>query len=203
MLWSFAIATCIVTLMPGPSMVAVVMNSVQRNLAGGVQTAAGVVVADALLLTLTLSGLGTLLHTSAVAFNVLKWGGVVYLVYSGIKVLRSSVDASSEAARPAGNPFLQGFGITMLNPKIIGFLIAFFPQFLNREESIAGQLVVMGPLFLLVVFVTLLFYALTAASVGGALQTRKGRLAVRNASGAALIGCGLLAAAMENRLAAS
>ena len=198
MLWSFVIATCIVTLMPGPSMVAVVMNSIQRGLWDGVQTSLGVVVADAILLALTLSGIGTLLYTSALAFSVLKWGGVAYLVYCGIRQLRSKVDAEEEAGVAKGNAFLQGFGITMLNPKIIGFLVAFFPQFLQREESIAGQLVVLGPVFLLVVFATLLFYALTATSVRGVLQTRKGRVVLKNVSGGALVGCGVLAAGMTN-----
>lgn len=198
MLWSFVIATCIVTLMPGPSMVAVVMNSIQRTLSHGVQTALGVVVADAILLALTLSGIGTLLYASSLAFSLLKWGGVAYLVYSGVKQLRSNVDAEDSKAQAKGNAFLQGFGITMLNPKIIGFLVAFFPQFLNREESIAAQLVVLGPVFLLVVFATLLFYALTATSVRGVLQTRKGRLVLKNVSGGALVGCGVLAAGMTN-----
>jgi len=198
MLWSFVIATCVVTLMPGPSMVAVVMNSIQRTLSHGVQTALGVVVADAILLALTLSGIGTLLYASSLAFGVLKWGGVAYLVYSGIKQLRSNVDAEDSQTQAKGNAFLQGFGITMLNPKIIGFLVAFFPQFLNREESIACQLAVLGPVFLLVVFATLLFYALTAMSVRGVLQTRKGRLVLKNVSGGALVGCGMLAAGMTN-----
>lgn len=197
MLFSFILATCIVTLMPGPSMVAVMMNSVQRGLMQGIQTIAGVVAADAILLALTLSGIGTLLYASSLAFSVLKWGGVAYLVYSGVKQLRSSVDKDSRTDAATGNAFLQGFGITMLNPKIIGFLVAFFPQFLHRDESIVQQLVVLGPLFLLIVFVTLLFYALTAAGIRGYLETRRGRLALRNTSGLALIGCGLFAVTME------
>ncbi|HZW21306.1 LysE family translocator [Noviherbaspirillum sp.] len=198
MLWSFVIATCVVTLMPGPSMVAVVMNSIQRSLAQGVQTALGVVAADAILLALTLSGIGTLLYTSSLAFSVLKWGGVAYLVYCGIRQLRSKVDEADSQAQAKGNAFLQGFGITMLNPKIIGFLVAFFPQFLSREESIVRQLTVLGPVFLAVVFATLLFYALTASAVRGVLQTRRGRVVLKNVSGGALVGCGVLAAGMSN-----
>jgi len=198
MLWSFVIATCVVTLMPGPSMVAVVMNSIQRSLAQGVQTALGVVAADAILLALTLSGIGTLLYTSSLAFSVLKWGGVAYLVYCGIRQLRSKVDEEDGRAQAKGNAFLQGFGITMLNPKIIGFLVAFFPQFLDREESIVRQLTVLGPVFLAVVFATLLFCALTASAVRGVLQTRRGRIVLKNVSGGALVGCGVLAAGMSN-----
>jgi len=198
MLWSFVIATCVVTLMPGPSMVAVVMNSVRRSLARGVQTALGVVAADAILLALTLSGIGTLLYTSSLAFSVLKWGGVAYLVYCGIRQLRSKVDEEDSQAQAKGNAFLQGFGITMLNPKIIGFLVAFFPQFLNREESVVRQLTVLGPVFLAVVFATLLFYALSASAVRGLLQSRRGRVVLKNVSGGALVGCGVLAAGMRN-----
>ncbi|MBY4675784.1 LysE family translocator [Marinobacterium sp. CAU 1594] len=205
MLLSFVIASCVVTLMPGPSMIIVMLNAAQRGLLSGVQTALGVVVADALLLVLTLSGIGTLLYSSAMAFSILKWAGVCFLVYLGIKQLaflpqpdeRNETDHNQPVAAPRRHAFLQGLATTLLNPKIIGFFVAFFPQFLDPQQSIASQLLLLGPLFLLIVFVILCGYALFAVSVGSFIAGRRSKLAIKNASGAALIGCGVLAATME------
>lgn len=205
MLLSFVIASCVVTLMPGPSMIIVMLNAAQRGLLSGVQTALGVVVADALLLVLTLSGIGTLLYSSALAFSVLKWAGAAYLIYLGVKQLGTlskaedghSTDDPQTAAGPRRHAFLQGLGTTLLNPKIIGFFVAFFPQFLDPQQSIASQLLLLGPLFLLIVFLILCGYALFAVSVGSFVSGRRSKLAAQNASGAALIGCGVLAATLE------
>ncbi len=196
MLLSFIVATTVVSLMPGPSMIVIMMNSIDRGLAQGIQTIAGAVLADAILLLLTLSGVGTILYTSALAFSLLKWFGVLYLIYLGYVQLKSKVEEEeSKAARP-GNAFLQGLGTTLLNPKIIGFLIVFFPQFLNREESVLKQLFVLGPLFLLIVFIVFLLCALAARSIRGAMASRKGKVVFKNVSGISLIGCGLLSAGM-------
>ncbi len=197
MLWSFIVATTLISLMPGPSMVIIMMTALDRGLAKSIQTILGVVVADAILLLLVLSGLGALLYTSAVAFTALKWLGVAYLIYLGIAQLRSKVedDSSHAAGDRRTSPFLQGLGTTLLNPKIIGFLIVYFPQFLNREEPVLNQMRVLGPLFLLIVFAVFLLCALGAKALRSVLETRRGRVMVKNASGVSLIGCGVLSAA--------
>lgn len=197
MMLSFIIATCIISLMPGPSMILVMTNSIQKDFLSGIKTIFGVIFADAILLILTLSGIGTIIYTSALIFTALKWLGVIYLIYLGVKQLRSDVEEDSNKKNIARNPFFQGFGTTMLNPKIIGFFMAFFPQFLNHKESIINQLMVLGPLFLLIVFVIMFFYALFATSLGGIIETQKGKAIIKNASGFSLIGCGLFAATME------
>lgn len=196
MLWSFIAATTLISLMPGPSMVIIMMTALDRGLTKSIQTILGVVVADAVLLILVLSGLGALLYTSALAFTTLKWLGVVYLIYLGIAQLRSKVeDSGPTGADRRTAPFLQGLGTTLLNPKIIGFLIVYFPQFLNREEPVLNQMRVLGPLFLLIVFAVFLLCALGAKALRSVLETHRGRVMVKNASGVSLIGCGVLSAA--------
>lgn len=194
MLWSFILASCLITLLPGPSMIAVMSNAVQRNLAGGLWTIVGVVLADAILLLLTFSGVGTILYASALAFAVVKWCGVAYLLYLGLRQLLARDSGGAQGPARQGSAFWQGLTITMLNPKIIGFFIAFFPQFLDPEQSVVSQLLLLGPLFLLIVFVILLGYAMAAAGIRGALATPAGAKAMKNLSGAALLGCGLFAA---------
>lgn len=196
MLLSFIIATTVVSLMPGPSMVLIIITAAERGLAKSMQTIAGAVLADAILLALTLSGLGAIIHASALAFSALKWCGVVYLVYLGVMQLKSKVADETMRAVPRGNSFLQGLGITLLNPKIIGFLIVFFPQFLNPNEGVAQQLLILGPLFLLIVFLVFVAFAVAARAVRRFLDTTEGKIIFKNVSGASLIGCGLLSAAI-------
>ncbi|QNM94712.1 LysE family translocator [Chitinimonas koreensis] len=196
MLLAFIVATTVISLVPGPSMAIIVMNTARRGLPQGIRTIAGAVLADAVLLLVALSGVGALLHASARAFAVLKWLGVAYLLYLGIQQLRSRPAATAAApARQEGSAFLQGLGTTLLNPKIIGFLIVYFPQFLDPQRSAFDQLLLLGPLFLLVVFLVFLLCALAARGIAGLLATPRGQAGLQRISGLSLIGCGAYAAA--------
>ncbi|WP_020410774.1 LysE family translocator [Hahella ganghwensis] len=205
-MWSgFIVASILITLMPGPSMLIVMMNALQKGIRAGVLASCGVVVADALLLILTLSGIGALLYSSALMFTVVKWCGVGYLVYLGVRQLlsRHSIKGGSESVSDEldttlmKGSFVQGFATTMLNPKIIGFFIAFFPQFLDQSLPVWSQLLQLGPVFLLIVFIILLMYALLARSVRSFLNSQRGQSLVQKGSGILLVGCGLAAAGME------
>ncbi len=79
MLWNFIVATALISLMPGPSLIVIMVSASDRGLSSSIQVILGVVAADAILLMLVFSGIGTILHTSAVAFSVLKWLGVSYV----------------------------------------------------------------------------------------------------------------------------
>ncbi len=178
-------------------MILIILNSIQRGFGEGIKTTIGVVVADAVLIVLTASGLGTLLYASATAFTVVKWAGAIYLIYLGVKQLTSQIPKDTPQEQAKGNAVLQGFGVTMLNPKIIGFFIAFFPQFLSPAESIWTQLSVLVPVFLAIVFVFMAFYAAFAAQVSHFMTGYRGKKTIKNTSGVSLIGCGLFSAMME------
>jgi threonine/homoserine/homoserine lactone efflux protein len=192
--WDFILATTPITLMPGPSMLIIMMMAIERGFWRSVLAIAGVVLADAVLLVLVLSGLGALLYTSAVAFNLLKWLGTAYLLYLGWMQLRAAQRATSSATTNTRHAFLQGLGTTLLNPKIIGFLIVYFPQFLDHKEAVAAQMWRLGPLFLIVVFVVFLACALCAKGLRRGLETRRGRVLAAKVSGISLISCGLYSA---------
>jgi len=112
-----------------------------------------------------------------------------------VKQLRSKANDPLVKNGTRGNAFLQGMGTTILNPKIIGFLIVYFPQFLNRDERVIDQMLVLGPLFLLVVFLVFLLCALAAKCLRRALETARGRATSKNVSGLSLISCGVYSAA--------
>ncbi len=202
---SFVVASVLITLLPGPSMLVVMMNALQKGGFAAVVTALGVVVADALLLILTLSGIGALLYTSSLAFSLVKWLGIVYLIYLGLRQLLSSsksnrpvIATNNETDRYSlFRSFMQGLVTTMLNPKIIGFFIAFFPQFLDSTKTVVPQLLVMGPVFLLIVLVILLFYVVLASSAKSLLDSERGQRLLQKLSAGLLVGCGIVAMSME------
>ncbi|MDG9671038.1 LysE family translocator [Hahella sp. CR1] len=195
MLVSFIVATVLITLAPGPSMLLVIANTLRSGLGQGIFTSLGVVVADAMLLCLTISGLGALVQTSALAFNLLKWFGVAYLAYLGVRQLCSqpSTEDLSGAEVAKQNPFKQGLGVTLLNPKIIGFFIAFFPQFLDANTPVGPQLMTLGPLFLVIVFLILAGYAMAANRVRRWLAGAQAQSVLNKSSGFALLVCGAAA----------
>lgn len=202
-LWlAFIAASFLVTILPGPSMLVVIADAISTSRRASVITALGVVTADGVLLALSLFGVGTILEASAVAFTTLKWVGVAYLLYLGVNQLLaihsvpSIVEVKNQSARSF---FSRGFFVNIINPKIIGFFLAFFPQFVSAESSVPGQLVVLGVTFLTIVFIVLSGYIFLADLLKTTLRTlQAGKLFGRTA-GMTLIGAAVLAAAMNRQ----
>ena len=190
MLTGFIVATALVTLMPGPSLIVIVVCAIERGLARSIETILGVVVADAILLGLVLSGIGAIVHASPPAFVLLKWLGALYLIYLGLMQLRGAGERPAEPPKRA-SAFVAGLATTILNPKIIAFLIVYFPQFIRGDEPLSGQMRVLGPLFLLVVFLSFLACALAARGLRAALANPRRRALSGRLSGISLIGCGV------------
>lgn len=196
---SFIIATSLVCLIPGPSIILVIINTLEQGLSSGVKTILGVIIADAILMALTLMGVGSVLYSSALAFSTLKWLGAAYLIYLGVTQLRSKTQGQIDYTKPSlsKRPLAQGLGVTLLNPKIIGFFIAFFPQFIDQDSPLQDQMYVLGPTFLILVFIFMFLYALLASSVREFLGSPRGNEIVKRVSGLTLISCGALSASMS------
>lgn len=193
MLTTFLLASSVITLMPGPSMILVIMNTIDGGLNKGFQSILGVVCADAILLGVILSGVGTLVASSAIIFNMIKWCGAFYLIYLGIGILRSLSAQNELNASSLASPFSSAINMTLLNPKIIIFLIAFFPQFIDAQKPMVQQMSLLCVLFLLVVFVILLLYALCALKLTNVFNTKKGMRMIKIVTAISLMGCGLIA----------
>ena len=165
------------------------------------QTVTGVVLADALLLTLSFAGLGAVLYASAEIFRALKWTGALYLVYLGIRQWRILPGPQQEpAARTTDRSlFRQGLVVTLLNPKIIGFFIAFFPQFMRPAADPVPQLAILGGTFLTLVLSIMAGYAALAGSARRLLQRPRLQRAAQRLAGATLIGAGVLTATLRHQ----
>lgn len=193
MIWSFIIATALVTLLPGPSMLVIVAAALREGWRAGAAASLGVVAADAMLLLAALSGLGALAQASPALLLALKWLGAAYLLWLGIGLLRAAPAAGSSISPLAGGAFRRGLMVTLPNPKIIGFLIVYFPQFIRPEQDAARQMLLLGPLFLLTVLAVFLLCVAAARLLGEAVAG-EGRCWPARLCGCSLIACGLYSA---------
>ncbi|UTH74696.1 LysE family translocator [Chromobacterium sp. IIBBL 290-4] len=192
MIGSFIVATALITLLPGPSMLVIAACALDRGWRAGMAATGGVVLADAILLAIALSGVGALAQASPMALHGLKWLGTAYLLYLGVGLLRARSGGTTTSGGPGG-AFRRGLMATLPNPKIIAFLIVYFPQFMQPGRDTVGQLLVLGPLFLLTVGAVFLLCVAAVLTVGRALP-RGGEGWLNRACGCCLIACGLYSA---------
>ncbi|TDR82761.1 LysE family translocator [Paludibacterium purpuratum] len=191
MLLHFILATALITLLPGPSLVLIVMQSMRHGVAGSLLAITGVVLADALLLLVVVGGLGALFAASTAAFALLKWLGIGWLMYLGVGQIRSAADTVSAEAVAPSRAFWQGLTTTLLNPKIVGFLLVYFPQFLQRNQPILPQMAQLAPLFLATVWLVFALCALLARALRQLPGAERGQPWLQWVAGMSLIGCAL------------
>ena len=200
-LWlTFVAASTALLLIPGPTVLLVLSYALSKGRSVAVASAAGVALGDLTAMTLSLAGLGTLVMASATLFTALKWIGAVYLVWLGIKLLRSA--PTSGLALPATEVtatgvFAHAAAVTALNPKSIAFFIAFVPQFLTPSAPLLPQFAILVTTFVTLAVLNALAYALAADRLRSAIARPSVIAWLTRAGGAALIGMGLLTATLR------
>ena len=162
-------------------------------------SATGVALGDLVAMSLSLAGLGALVLASATLFTVLKWVGAVYLVYLGIKLLRSppaeGLDAmSGTRAVTGGAVFWHAAAVTALNPKSIVFFIAFVPQFVIVDQPLVPQFAVLIATFVGIAALNALAYALLAARLRQTIKRAEVITWFTRGGGCVLIGMGVMTA---------
>ncbi len=197
---AFTVAAMIVLIIPGATIIFVVSQAVAHGRRAVIPLAVGVMLGDLTAMTLSLIGLGAILAASAVLFSTLKWLGAAYLIYLGVKLWRSNVTVadiqSSETAGTSGRSLLKSsFVVTALNPKSIGFFVAFLPQFVNPAHAALPQLIVLGGTFLLLGTLNASLYALFAGNLRDTLRSPRAYRWFHRCGGSALIGAGIFTAA--------
>jgi threonine/homoserine/homoserine lactone efflux protein len=164
MMFALVLATALLVAVPGPNVALIIANTLRHGFRFGVVTVLGTTLGIALQLTLVVAGLVTVLTIAASFMMWVKWAGVAYLLYLGIKTWRqpvddlSSITASKETARTV---FLQGFGMAVINPKTLIFNAAFLPQFVAANAG-PSELLMMAVVYLSVLLVGDLLWAACA-----------------------------------------
>ena len=188
---NFALVALVVTLVPGPAFIVVLTTALRRGFKPGAYATAGIVIGDAVYFLLTAVGLGSLLATSFWTFTIIKWLGIVYLVYLGARSLffpSNSLIAADGRSVSGRSSFVTALTVQLANPKLMLFLAALLPQFLDPTRSIALQLAVLGPIFMLSDTVIYLLLSLLAARARPLLSSPRATRIVSRISGVAMLG---------------
>lgn len=183
--FAFVFAASALILAPGPNVALIVANSLAHGARHGLLTVAGTSAAMVIQLAIVVFGASALLALLADWFSALRWAGVAYLVWLGLRAWRAPpADLAADAGRKsARDVFLRGFLVSLANPKTLLFFGAFLPQFVTPGPEARVQLALLAATFLgLAAFLDSL-WALFAARFSRALRA-DGRLRNRLTGGA-------------------
>ncbi|MBA86226.1 LysE family translocator [Thalassobius sp. S69A] len=199
---SFVAASVALLIIPGPTVLLVLSYAISQGRRVALATVAGVALGDLVAMTASLLGLGAIIMTSALAFSVLKWVGAAYLIWLGLKMLRSAKHARLEDMpdpAPGNGRRVMGHAalVTALNPKGIGFFIAFVPQFVNPNAQLAPQFAVIIATFIGLSILVALVYTLLADRLRARIRRPSVQQWLTRTGGMTLIGMGLFTATLR------
>lgn len=196
----------VATATPGPAVLYIVTNASLHGWRKAVFAALGNIAGLFTLGIIAVTGLGTILKTSELIFDLIKYAGAVYLVYLGLRMIfQEGLDFAKlnrQAAVPdasGGKVILQALGVALSNPKAIIFLTALFPQFISTDRALVPQFALLMATLMSFSFFFLMSYALLAHSAKEWLNRQSRVKAVNRASGSIFIGFGLLLATSSNK----
>ena len=201
--WFYYLLTMLVlTSTPGPS----VLFSVSNSLNGGIKKAffgaLGGTSAITIIMTLSFTGMGVVVMTSEVLFNIIKWAGVAYLIYLGLSAILSKDESflvdgdKSKSAKIQSRKatYLSGFMVGASNPKAILFFTALFPQFVNPTAALWPQFLILSITFIVFEMTWLMLYAYFANKALPWLQVKGRAKMVNRITGSLFVGAGALLA---------
>lgn len=166
----YAAAAVGLSLTPGPNGLLALTHGALYGTRKTLATIFGGLLGFAAVIGMSMFGIGALLQASADLLTVLKWVGGAYLVWLGIQVWRSEpLGIASSEASPVSKPtrlFSQGFLSAVTNPKGILFFVAFLPQFIDPNQSLFVQFLIMAATFVFVEF----WYELMVATLADRIQ---------------------------------
>ncbi len=170
-LLSFIIASAVLTILPGPDNIFVLTQSLTLGRREGVSISLGLVSGLIVHTFLAAFGISLLISQSPTAFAIIKYLGAAYIFYIALMALneRSNQEIQFNGSTPKERSFAslwaKGFVMNLLNPKVIIFFLAFFPQFLIKSSlPNHWQMVILGLCFMLIAFIIFSLIAFLAGS---------------------------------------
>src|ERR1700743_768992 len=188
------VAACIaLALLPGPVVTLVIANGLRHGTRGALTNILGVQAGLAIVIGIVAVGLASLMATMGYWFDWVRFAGAAYLVWLGVKLIRSpSLLEATDAPPPPprGGFFLQGLLVLLSNPKVMIFFGAFIPQFVDMNRDHFSQVAVLGATFMVIAGLTDAMYALLSGRARSIFSARRTRLLSR-VSGGFMIGGGI------------
>lgn len=198
----FLITSFIVVLIPGTGVIYTVSTGLAQGRKAGVFAALGCTAGILPHLIATVLGLAALMHTSALAFQTLKYAGVAYLFFVAYATWRDkSAFAIDEtpSTRTAAGLVLKAFLLNILNPKLTIFFLAFLPQFVQPGASEPlVQLVLLSVVFMVMTFIVFVAYGFLAHAFRKAvIESPRVQTWLRRSFSATFVGLGASLALTE------
>lgn len=196
-LWiSFVVTVTILAITPGPSVLLATANSMKYGSKKTVGTILGDLSANLCQILLASAGLATIVVASGELFQTIKWLGVIYLIYMGLKKLitKNDIDLRMDKtkSRSFWNLYGEGFLMSAANPKAIVFFAALFPLFITNDYSFWSQVAILALTFLVIDGLSLLIYTQFARRLKSYLENSKKVHLQNRIVGVLLIASGLL-----------
>jgi threonine/homoserine/homoserine lactone efflux protein len=195
----FVVAALVLLITPGPAVLYIVARSIDQGRLAGVVSMLGIHVGTLFHVAAAALGISALLMSSALAFSIVKYVGAAYLIYLGVRKLLAREEAHQLEVvknRKLTDIFYQGVLVNLLNPKTALFFFAFLPQFVNASHgAVAGQILLLGFIFVVLGICSDGLYALLAGTIGHWLKGSLRFLRVqRYFAGTVYIGLGVTTA---------
>jgi threonine/homoserine/homoserine lactone efflux protein len=187
------VAACIgLALIPGPVVTLVLANGLRYGTRAALINIAGVQAGLAIVIGIVAVGLTSLMATMGYWFDWVRFAGAAYLVWLGIKLIRSPVEGvdADTPPPPRGGFFLQGFVVLLSNPKVLVFFGAFIPQFVDMSKDHFSQVALLGVTFMVTGAVTDSIFAVLAGRARMFFSAQRTRL-VSRISGGFMVGGGI------------
>lgn len=199
---AFFVACWVISLSPGAGAIASMSCGLQYGFWRGYWNAIGLQIALALQIAVVAAGVGAVLATSSLAFSLIKWFGVAYLLWLALKQWRAVPEMldDSAAPRPIGRPLtlvLRGFLVNASNPKAIVFILAVLPQFLDPQRDLVVQYLHMGTTMVVVDLIVMAGYTGLASKVLRLLHTPRQQRLVNRSFAAMFAGAAALLATVR------
>ncbi|MFB9525996.1 LysE family translocator [Nonomuraea roseola] len=173
---AFLVTTLVVVATPGTGVIYTLSEGLSRGRRASLVAAIGCTLGIVPHMAATITGLAAVLHTSAPAFQTLKYLGVAYLLYMAWATLKDKNVIAVETlatSRPATRVIMSGILINILNPKLTMFFVAFLPQFVTADEPDSlPRMLELSAVFMLLTLVVFAAYGLFAASVRDHVTSR-------------------------------
>lgn len=189
------IASSLISISPGAGAVLSMNSGLKFGLKKSYATIFGLQFGYLIQAFIVIIGLGAIVVKSVVIFNMIKWIGVLYLVYLGLSKIfeKATIQKSSEEnmTYSAKKAFISATFINLTNPKATVFLVAFIPQFLNPNESLLIQFLIIGATLSIVDIIVMTGYSSLASRLKFIIKDKKA-MKIQNV----ITGCFLIVAAL-------
>lgn len=198
----FLLTTLIIVASPGTGVIYTLAAGLSRGGRASVLAAFACTLGIVPHLVAAMMGLAALLHTSALAYNLVKYAGVAYLLWMAWQTLREDGALKVEAGedrRSSWRVIVDGIAINVLNPKLSIFFVAFLPQFIPAAEAAPlARMLELSAVFMAMTFVIFALYGLFAAAMRDHVISRPAIMAwMRRAFAGAFVALGARLALQE------